>query len=55
MGGEGLESTEFYPIFFSFNHGLPEFLADTQNAATLKKFLRERIDLQRAEGMQFVA
>jgi hypothetical protein len=39
----------------ALRHGLPEFLADTQNAPTLKKFLLERIDLQRAEGMQLVA
>jgi hypothetical protein len=39
----------------ALRHGLPEFLADTRDAATLKKFLLERIDLQRAEGMQLVA
>ena len=39
----------------ALRNGLPEFLADTQDAATLKKFLLERIDLQRAEGMQLVA
>jgi len=39
----------------ALRNGLPEFLADTQDAAPLKKFLRERIDLQRAEGMQLVA
>ena len=39
----------------ALRNGLPEFLADTQDAVTLKKFLLERIDLQRAEGMQLVA
>ncbi len=39
----------------ALSNSLPVCLADTQNAATLKKFLLERIDLQRAEGIHLVA
>jgi len=34
---------------------LPEFLADDQNAATFKKFLWERIDMERTEGIRLIA
>lgn len=34
---------------------LPEFLADSDEAPTFKKFLRDRIDLSRTEGMNLVA
>jgi len=39
----------------ALRNSLPVFLVDTQNVATLKKFLLERIDLQRAEGIHLVA
>jgi hypothetical protein len=34
---------------------LPEFLADDQKAPILTKFLRERIDLERTEGIRLIA
>ena len=34
---------------------LPEFLADCQNDTTLTKFLIERIDLDRTEGIRLIA
>jgi len=34
---------------------LPEFLADNQNNSILTKFLREKIDLERSEGIRLIA
>ena len=34
---------------------IPDFLADDENASIWTKFLRERIDLERMEGLRLVA
>ncbi len=39
----------------ALRNSLPEFLADNSTDENLKKFLRDRIDLLRAEGMRLVA
>lgn len=39
----------------ALRNSLPEFLADDETAPDLTKFLRERIDLERSEGIRLVA
>jgi len=39
----------------ALRNALPEFLADTDEASIFTKFLRDRIDVGRAEGMRLVA
>ena len=42
-------------VAIALRNTLPEFLADTAETSILTKFLRERIDLSRAEGIRLVA
>jgi hypothetical protein len=39
----------------ALRNSLPDFLADDQTAPDLTKFLRERIDLERSEGIRLIA
>jgi len=39
----------------SLRNTLPEFLADSAETSILMKFLRDRIDLDRTEGIRLVA
>ncbi|MCX5913316.1 MAG: transposase [Deltaproteobacteria bacterium] len=39
----------------AMKNSLPEFLADSASANILKKFLRERIDVSRTEGLRMIA
>ena len=42
-------------VAIALRNTLPDFLADTDQASIFTKFLRDRIDLERAEGMRLVA
>ena len=39
----------------ALRHSLPHFLADDENASIFTKFLRERIDVARSEGIRLIA
>jgi hypothetical protein len=39
----------------ALRNSLPDFLADDANASTFTKFLRERIDVERSEGIRLIA
>ena len=42
-------------VAIALRNSLPEFLADHETAHNFKKFLRERIDVDRAEGCRLIA
>jgi len=42
-------------VAIALRHSLPLFLADSSQTQPLVKFIRERIDLERAEGLRLVA
>jgi len=42
-------------VSMALRHGLPEFLAGASNTSALAKFINERLDLDRAEGLRLVA
>jgi len=42
-------------VSMALRHGLPEFLAGTSNTSALAKFINERLDLDRAEGLRLAA
>jgi len=42
-------------VAIALRNTLPEFLADTEKASIWTKFLRERIDLERTEGIRLIA
>jgi len=42
-------------VAIALRNTLPEFLADDEKASILTKFLRERIDLERTEGIRLIA
>jgi len=42
-------------VSMALRHRLPEFLAGASNTSALAKFLNERLDLDRAEGMRLAA
>ena len=39
----------------AFRNTLSEFLAEDQNNSNLAKFLIERIDMERTEGIRFIS
>ena len=42
-------------VMLALKNSLPEFLLDSSQAPILQKFIQERIDLSRPEGLQFAA
>ena len=42
-------------VSMALRNRLPEFLAGASNTSALSKFLNERLDLDRAEGLRLVA
>lgn len=42
-------------VAIALRNSLPDFLADDANASTFTKFLRERIDVERSEGIRLIA
>lgn len=42
-------------VAIALKNSLPEFLADTDKASIFTKFLRERIDMARTEGLRMIA
>jgi len=42
-------------VAMALRHGLPEFLADGEKTSTLAKFINDRLDLERAEGLNLAA
>jgi len=42
-------------VAMALRHGLPEFLADGEKSSSLAKFINERLDLERAEGLNLAA
>ena len=42
-------------VSMALRHRLPEFLAGASNASALAKFISERLDLERVEGLRLAA